>query len=155
MPLDKTYTNKRYTGVKETYYNTIAQGMANAVTGGTCRGINLLPEIAVAGKTGTAENPHGRDHSWFMGFAPVDKPQVAIAVLVENAGYGARFAVPIARLMIQKYLKGEIPANEKYLEDNMANAVILPNVLNTWEQRKSNNTAQQASASEDETIVDE
>ena len=72
-----------------------------------------------------------------------------------NAGYGARFAVPIARLMIQKYLKGEIPANEKYLEDNMANAVILPNVLNTWEQRKSNNTAQQASASEDETIVDE
>lgn len=155
MPLDKSYTDRRYTGVKETYYNTIAQGMANAVTGGTCRGVNLLPEIAVAGKTGTAENPHGRDHSWFMGFAPVDKPQVAISVLVENAGFGARFAVPIARLMIQKYLKGEIPANEKYLEDNMANAIILPNVLNTWEQRKSDIATQQSSSSEEEPIIEE
>lgn len=154
-PLDKAYTDRRYTGVKETYYNTIAQGMANAVTGGTCRIVNLLPEIAVAGKTGTAENPHGRDHSWFMGFAPVDKPQVAISVLVENAGFGARFAVPIARLMIQKYLKGEIPTSEKYLEDNMANAIILPNVLNTWEQRKSDNAIQQSSSTDGQTILDE
>lgn len=136
-PLDKVYTERRYTGIKEEYYSAIAQGMANAVTGGTCRGINLLPDIAVAGKTGTAENPHGQDHSWFMGFAPVDRPQVAISVLVENAGFGARYAVPIARLMVEKYLKGEIPANEKYLEDNMAKAVILPNLSNTWEQRKS------------------
>lgn len=154
-PLDKTYTDKRYTGVKEAHYRTIVEGMANAVTGGTCRGANLLPEIAVAGKTGTAENPHGRDHSWFMGFAPVDKPQVAISVLVENAGFGARFAVPIGRLMILKYMKGEIPANEKYLEDNMANAIILPNVLNTWEQRRSDVATQQSTASETETIVEE
>lgn len=139
--LDKTYTERKYTGIKEEYYQATAQGMANAVTGGTCRGINLLPEIAVGGKTGTSENPHGRDHSWFMGFAPVDKPQVAIAVLVENAGFGARFAVPIARLMIQKYLKGEIPASEKYLEDNMANAVILPNMLNAWQPQRASNTA--------------
>lgn len=141
-PLDDIYTNKRFTGVKSEYYEAIAQGMANAVTGGTCRGINLLPEIAVAGKTGTAENPHGRDHSWFMGFAPVEKPQVAIAVLVENAGFGARFAVPIARLMVQKYLKGEIPERDKYLEENMANAIILPNTLSTWEQRKSESAKQ-------------
>lgn len=154
-PLDKTYTDKRYTGVKEAHYRTIVEGMANAVTGGTCRGANLLPEIAVAGKTGTAENPHGRDHSWFMGFAPVEKPQVAISVLVENAGFGARFAVPIGRLMILKYMKGEIPANEKYLEDNMANAIILPNVLNTWEQRRSDVATQQSTASETETIVEE
>lgn len=154
-PLDKTYTDKRYTGVKEAHYRTIVEGMANAVTGGTCRGANLLPEIAVAGKTGTAENPHGRDHSWFMGFAPVDKPQVAISVLVENAGFGARFAVPIGRLMILKYMKGEIPANEKYLEDNMANAIILPNVLNTWEQRRSDVATQQSTASEAEVIVEE
>ncbi|MBF0575355.1 penicillin-binding protein 2 [Dysgonomonas sp. GY617] len=154
-PLDKTYTDKRYTGVKEAHYRTIVEGMANAVTGGTCRGANLLPEIAVAGKTGTAENPHGRDHSWFMGFAPVDKPQVAISVLVENAGFGARFAVPIGRLMILKYMKGEIPANEKYLEDNMANAIILPNVLNTWEQRRSDVATQQSTASEADVIVEE
>lgn len=139
--LDNAYTERKYTGIKEEYYQATAQGMANAVTGGTCRGINLLPEIAVGGKTGTSENPHGRDHSWFMGFAPVDKPQVAIAVLVENAGFGARFAVPIARLMIQKYLKGEIPASEKYLEDNMANAVILPNMLNAWQPQRVSNAA--------------
>ncbi len=153
--LDKKYTDKRYTGVKEEYYNFIAQGMANAVTGGTCRGINLLPDFAVAGKTGTAENPHGRDHSWFMGFAPVDKPQVAISVLVENAGFGAKFAVPIARLMVEKYLKGEIPANEKYLEEAMANTVILPSGINAWEKPSLGTLIPQDSESVDNTIIDE
>lgn len=127
--LDKTFTKKHITKVNSDYYQFIAEGMANAVTGGTCRGANLLPDIVVAGKTGTAENPHGRDHSWFMGFAPVEKPQVAIAVLVENAGFGARFAVPIGRLMIQKYLKGEILPKDKFLEDQIANSVVLPNML--------------------------
>lgn len=133
QPLDKLYTDKRLSGIQTNYFETVVEGMANAVTGGTCRGANLLPEIAVAGKTGTAENPHGRDHSWFMGFAPVDNPKVAIAVLVENAGFGARFAVPIAKLMIQKYLKGEIKASDKYLEESMANAVILPNMFTPWQ----------------------
>lgn len=128
--LDKTYIEKRYPGIKPEYYGFIAQGMANAVTGGTCRGINLLPDIAVAGKTGTAENPHGKDHSWFMGFAPVDKPKVAISVLVENAGFGARFAVPIGRLMIEKYLKGKVPDKDKYLEDYISSSVILPIIPN-------------------------
>lgn len=135
MPLDKQYVDRRTPKIKTEHYETVAQGMANAVTGGTCRGINLLPEIAVGGKTGTAENSHGRDHSWFMGFAPVDKPQVAISVLVENGGFGATYAVPIARLMVQKYLKGEIPANDKYLEERIKNAVILPNVINTWPRK--------------------
>jgi len=134
--LDKQYLERREPSVKAAYYNPIVQGMANAVTGGTCRGINLLPEIAVGGKTGTAENPHGRDHSWFMGFAPVDNPELAIAVLVENGGFGATFAVPIARLMVQKYLKGEIPASEKWLEDRMANAIVLPNNFSTWQVRR-------------------
>lgn len=134
--LDRQYLERRDPGVKSLYYNSIAQGMANAVTGGTCRGINLLPEIAVGGKTGTAENPHGRDHSWFMGFAPVENPEMAIAVLVENGGFGATFAVPIARLMVQKYLKGEIPASEKWLEDRMANAIVLPNNFSTWQIRR-------------------
>lgn len=131
-PLDEAYTVKKETGIKKKHYETIVEGMARAVTGGTCRRINLLPEIEVCGKTGTAENPHGKDHSIFMGFAPKDNPKVAIAVIVENAGFGATFAVPTARLMIQKYLKGEIPANEKYLEEGLANTTILPQNYINW-----------------------
>ena len=134
QPLDKIFTDKRDAGIKSEYYDVIVEGMANAVSGGTCRGANLMPQIAVAGKTGTAENPHGRDHSWFMGFAPVENPKVAIAVLVENAGFGARFAVPIAKLMLEKYLEGEIREGDKYLEKSMANAVVLPNTFKPWQQ---------------------
>lgn len=148
--IDKQYTEKRYPSVKHDHYVSIAQGMANAVTGGTCRGINLLPEIAVAGKTGTAENPHGRDHSWFMGFAPVDNPQVAVAVLVENGGFGATFAVPIGRLMVQKYLKRQIPDRDKYIEDRIVNAVVLPNMLSVSQPRKANAGQQTRSSSDTE-----
>ncbi len=132
LELDKQFTEKRYTGVDKQYYESIVRGMANAVTGGTCRGANLLPSIEVCGKTGTAQNPHGRDHSIFMGFAPKDNPEVAIAVFVENGGFGATFAVPIGRLMFQKYLKGEVPASDKYIEDRISNAVILPNLFIPW-----------------------
>jgi penicillin-binding protein 2 len=125
-PLDSIYTNPHYTGIKKEHYEYIVEGMARAVTGGTCRGINLLPDIEVCGKTGTAENPHGKDHSLFMGFAPKDNPEVAICVIVENAGFGATFAVPIGRLMVQKYMRGEVPASDKYIEDRIANATILP-----------------------------
>ena len=96
--------------------------------GATCRGANL-PDIEVCGKTGTAENPHGKDHSIFMGFAPYDKPEVAIAVFVENAGFGATYAVPIGRLMIEKYLRGKILPESQAIEDYIVNAVILPNAL--------------------------
>lgn len=128
MPLEKSYTDKHYTGIDVNYYESVVRGMAGAVTGGTCRGTNLLPDFEVCGKTGTAENPHGRDHSLFMGFAPKDNPKVAIAVIVENGGFGATFAVPIGRLMFQKYLRGEVPASDKYIEDRIANAVVLPSM---------------------------
>ena len=67
-----------------------------------------MKDIIVCGKTGTAQNPHGKDHSVFIAFAPKDNPKIAIAVYVENAGFGATYAAPIASLMIEKYLKGEI-----------------------------------------------
>ena len=127
-PLDTLYTNRKDVGIDSQYYESIVRGMANAVTGGTCRGINLLPDFEVCGKTGTAQNPHGRDHSIFMGFVPRDNPQVAIAVFIENGGFGSTFAVPIARLMFQKYLRGEVPASDKYIEDRIANAIVLPNM---------------------------
>lgn len=112
------FVEKRFPTINEDYYTIIAEGMRMAVTGGTCRRANL-PDIEVAGKTGTAQNPHGRDHSAFIGFAPYDNPKIAVAVYVENAGFGAAFGVPIGSLVIEKYLKGEIAENRKYLEDQM------------------------------------
>ncbi len=100
------------------WYNDIAEGMRMAVTGGTCRVANLT-DIEVCGKTGTAQNPHGRDHSAFMGFAPYQNPKIAVAVYVENAGFGATFGVPIGALVMEKYLRGYIPDDRKYLEERM------------------------------------
>src|SRR5690554_7545119 len=102
--------------------------MAHAVTRGTARRINLEPHVTVCGKTGTSENPHGDDHSLFMGFAPKDNPQVAIAVVVENGRFGASNAVPIARLMFQKFFKDSIPPSDQWLEDRIVNTTILPNM---------------------------
>lgn len=134
--IDSKYREKRIVDVDRKHYETIVEGMAKAVTMGTCRGANLLPEIEVCGKTGTAENPHGKDHSSFMGFAPKDNPKVAIFVYVENGGFGATYGVPIGRLMLSKYLKGEVPDNEKWLEDRMAGAVILPASYLSWKRAK-------------------
>ncbi|MDE7143167.1 MAG: penicillin-binding protein 2, partial [Muribaculaceae bacterium] len=92
-----------------------------AVTGGTCRTANL-PDIEVCGKTGTAQNPHGKDHSAFIGFAPYDDPQIAVAVYVENGGFGATFGVPIGSLVIEKYLTGRISPQRQHLVNNMLNA---------------------------------
>lgn len=109
---------RREPTVDRRYYESIAEGMRMAVTGGTCRTANL-PDIEVCGKTGTAQNPHGRDHSAFMGFAPYRNPQIAVAVYVENAGFGAAFGVPIGSLIIEKYLKGSISPSRKHIEHSM------------------------------------
>lgn len=124
-PLDTLYTKKRYTTIDKSHYDLTVEGMRMAVVGGTCRGA-ALPGIEVCGKTGTVENPAGKDHSAFMGFAPMDKPQVAISVFVENAGFGATYAVPIGKLMLEKYLTGTISDASKYTEEYITNAVITP-----------------------------
>ena len=90
--------------------------MRAAVLGGTCRLANL-PDIEVCGKTGTAQN-RGKDHSAFLGFAPMNNPKIAIAVYVENGGWGATYGVPIGKLMIEQYLKGSLsPDNEVLAAD--------------------------------------
>ena len=109
---------KRYPTIDQKYFPEIAEGMRMAVTGGTCRKANL-PDIEVAGKTGTAQNPHGKDHSAFIGFAPYNNPKIAVCVYVENAGFGAAFGVPIGSLIIEKYLKGEISPNRRGMEEQM------------------------------------
>lgn len=132
--LEERYVKKHETGIKKEYYDVIVAGMADAVMGGTCRRVSLAPEIEVCGKTGTAENPHGKDHSLFMGFAPRNDPKVAIFVIVENAGFGATFGVPIAKLMLEKYLEGDIRPADKYLEDNMLNTTLLPQTFHSWQR---------------------
>lgn len=116
--LPEIYTEKRFPTINASHYLPVAEGMRMAVLGGTCKGANLA-DIEVAGKTGTAQNPHGPDHSAFMGFAPYDRPKIAVAVYVENAGYGATFGVPIGSLIIEKYLNGHISPSRKYVEERM------------------------------------
>ena len=99
----------------------VAEGMRMAVLGGTCRGANI-PGVEVCGKTGTAQNPHGKDHSAFIGFAPYRNPRIAVAVYVENAGFGAAYGVPIGSLMIEKYLNGSISSGRKGVEERMLNS---------------------------------
>lgn len=119
--IDSKYREKRQPSIKREYYEQIAEGMRMAVLGGTCRLANL-PGLEVCGKTGTAQNPHGKDHSAFMGFAPYKNPKIAVAVYVENAGFGAAYGVPIGSLIIEKYLKGSIAPERKYLEERMLNS---------------------------------
>lgn len=97
----------------------VKRGMRRVVTDGSGRYYADLDSIEVAGKTGTAQNPHGQDHGWFISFAPVDDPQIAIAVLVENGGYGSISAAPIASLLIEHYLTGEI--DRSYVYDYVKN----------------------------------
>lgn len=127
--IGEQFREKRGPKINKEYYESVAEGMRMAVTGGTCRLANL-PGLEVCGKTGTAQNPHGKDHSVFMGFAPYHDPKIAVAVYVENAGFGATFGVPIGSLIIEKYLKGEIATERQYLEERMltSNTIISSGV---------------------------
>jgi penicillin-binding protein 2 len=129
METEEKFRTPKYTGINPEYYEYVAEGMRAAVTGGTCRRM-YLPDIEVCGKTGTVQNPHGRDHSSCIAFAPMNHPAVAIAVYVENGGWGATVAVPVARLMLQKYLYGKIPEGDKWLDFQMQNWSTLPGSVN-------------------------
>lgn len=124
MPDDSLYLQRHDSGIDPRHFVSVVEGMRMAVTSGTCRKADL-PDYEVCGKTGTAENSHGEDHSLFLGFAPKDDPQIAIALIVENAGFGAKYAVPIGRLMLDFYLHdGKISDSSKQYEKAMMNAVI-------------------------------
>ncbi len=127
--IDTKYKDRHKPHIKKKYYEDVAEGMRMAVLGGTCRGANL-PGIEVCGKTGTAQNPHGKDHSAFMGFAPYHNPKIAVAVYVENAGFGATYGVPIGSLIIEKYLNGEISPARKGIEERMmtSNTIVSSGV---------------------------
>lgn len=115
-PLDTAFTTKHYTLASRKSYDWVVAGMRSSVVKGTCRAANRA-DYLVCGKTGTAQN-RGQDHSVFMGFAPMDNPKIAIAVYVENGGFGADYGVPIGALMMEKYINGKLsPDSERRAED--------------------------------------
>lgn len=116
--IDEKYRTPVFVGVEPPNFEPIIEGMESVVATGTGRR-GQVTNVRTAGKTGTVQNPHGEDHSTFIAFAPVNSPQIAISVYVENSGGGSRFAAPIAGLMMEKYLKGKLDETKEYLEKTM------------------------------------
>lgn len=108
--------------IEPAYFDIVHTGMKRVMTNGTGRWYQLPDSIASCGKTGTAQNPHGKDHAIFIGFAPADNPQIAVAVVVENAGFGATWAAPVASLMMEQYLTGNI--SRTALQKRISEAVL-------------------------------
>ena len=119
-------TQKQFTGIDQQHFQPVIDGMELVVLAGTARSA-AIPGVAVCGKTGTAENNQGNgaDHSIFFAFAPKDNPKIAIAVYIENGGYGGTYAGPISSLMMELYLKKEISPSRKWLEDRMLTADLI------------------------------
>lgn len=134
--LDSIYRTPRRTSIDRKYYDYVVEGMRGAVIGSpygaTCRRANI-PGLDICGKTGTAQNI-GKDHSVFMGFAPMDDPKIAICVYVENGGFGATYGVPIGALIIEQYLTGKIAPERAYLIDQISNANLIPYELQKQRQ---------------------
>ena len=106
---DSVMLSKRHdTGIDRAYFQIVKEGMARVMTKGTGRHHNF-PKWHICGKTGTVQNPHGKDHAIFIGFAPKDNPKIAVAVAVENVGFGATWACPVACKMINMYLTKHFP----------------------------------------------
>jgi penicillin-binding protein 2 len=106
------------TGVKQEVFDIVKEGMFLVVNGsGTATHIRMS-DINISGKTGTAQNPHGKDHALFVCYAPSEDPKIAIAVVVENVGFGGTHAAPIAKAMIEAYLKKETLKKEEIKKDN-------------------------------------
>lgn len=130
--LDAKYSEKHYTLVDTTHFEKVIDGMYMAVNapagqGATAR-VAAVRGLDICGKTGTAENPHGDEHAVFVCFAPRENPRIAIAVYIENAGFGATWAAPVASLMVEKYLNGDISSNRQWLEQRMLDANLLHKV---------------------------
>lgn len=116
------FEKKIYPKIASDYYQTLIDGMELVYEGGGARWYKI-DSVACCGKTGTSQNPHGKNHAVFIAFAPKDNPKIAIACVVENSGYGATWAAPIASLIMEKYLKGEV--KQKATEERMLNAYLL------------------------------
>ena len=136
---DKKFYEKNFTDIDPSYFDIVIDGMESAVESGTAAA-SKIKGISICGKTGTAQNPHGRDHSLFVGFAPRENPKIAIGIMVENGGWGSDWGAPIATLMIEKYLNDSI--SRPQLEKRMIEGVITPKIYQekkiSGENKKSN-----------------
>ncbi len=119
------------THIADTTYSIVQMGMQDVVTKGTAQNA-MIPGVDVCGKTGTAQNPHGKNHSLFVAFAPRENPRIAIAVVVENSGYGSTWASPIASLIMEKYLNDTIATNRLPVLDRISKADLIPTAIKHW-----------------------
>ncbi len=124
--LSENYTTKVESSIESKHFTPIVEGMVRVYSGehGTARFYGS-DSIIMCGKTGTVQNPHGEDHSIFIAFAPKDNPKIAISVVVENGGFGTRWAAPIATLMMEKYILGEISDKFKWKEENIIETSLI------------------------------
>ena len=122
LPLDTAFTHRHRTMSSVRAYSAVVAGMRSSALKGTCKALGHLP-FTVCGKTGTAQN-RGQDHSVFMGFAPMDNPKIAIAVYVENGGFGADFAVPIAGVLFEQYMTGKLSPSAERMATALQNRRI-------------------------------
>ena len=119
------FVEKIHAGVDAKYYEPVIEGMSQAVNAGGTAGASRIAGIEMCGKTGTVQNPHGKNHAVFFAFAPRENPKIAIAVFVENAGYGGTWAAPMASMLVEKYIKDTISL-PKYIQNRVFNEVLLP-----------------------------
>ena len=122
---DSMLNHRHELEIEHVYFDILKSGMHRVMVYGTGRHY-AVDSLHMAGKTGTVQNPHGRDHAIFIGFAPVEDPQIAVAVVVENAGFGATWACPVASMMIEQYLTGEV--KRKDLRKRIGSAVLNESV---------------------------
>lgn len=128
VEIDPKYYKRQYTLVDTLQFPKVIKGMWRAVNSfndGATANAAYVPGLNVCGKTGTAQNPHGKDNSVFICFAPMDNPKIAVAAYIENAGFGGSWACPIASLLLEKYLRGEISENRKDLERRVVNTKLI------------------------------
>lgn len=135
--IKKEYVEKNYVGVDAKYFDPVIDGMQDCVnTAWGTAVLSRIPDILMCGKTGTVQNPHGKNHSVFIGFAPRDNPQIAIAVIVENAGFGSTYAAPIASYMVEKYIKGSVTGARANQVEWMKNQNLLPLLIDKSKKLK-------------------
>ena len=132
VSIDGKYKERQYTLVDTSYFPEVIEGMYRAVNSGYGSGgtatIAAVDGLEICGKTGTAQNPRGDDNSVFICFAPKDNPRIAVAAYVENGSFGARWAAPIASLLVEKYLEGDIRGNRKALEKRILDGNLMDKV---------------------------
>jgi len=137
--INPKYKEKHYAGIDQRYFAPVIDGMQDAVNSsiGTARESRLPNGLIMCGKTGTVENTHGKSHSVFIGFAPRDNPKIAIAVIIENAGYGGTYAAPIASFITEKYLTDTLSG--RTINGSTAQMFMADNLLPILQEKKPKN----------------